>query len=89
MPVSSQSSRRAAASFVLVAAALACRLALQHKLAQFVGSPIRLMRLGPLRDYVSFAVFVASFWPGSLDWRGHRFTIEADGTMAPPGQTGS
>lgn len=73
----------------LVAAALACRFALQHKMAQFAGNPVRLNRLGPLRDCMSFVVFMASFWPGSLDWRGDRFTVEADGTMAPPGQTGS
>ena len=74
---------------VPVALALACRAALQQKITQFTGSAARPFWLVPLRDCWSFAVFVASYWPGSLEWRGHSFAVAADGTMAPPQKTGS
>ena len=73
-------------TLLVLVATLACRAALQLGVAQFVGAEATRFWLGPLRDLVSFAVFVASFWPGSLDWRGHRFAVRPDGTMAPPAQ---
>ncbi len=76
-------------TLALLVVTLACRAALQQRMAQFTGAASHPLWLGPLRDCWSFAVFVASFWPGSLDWRGHTFAVEADGTMAPPGHTGS
>lgn len=72
-----------------LAAALACRFALQLQVCRFVGAGTGRLWLGPLRDVVSFAVFVASFWPGTLAWRGHRFAVRPDGTMASHDQTGS
>ncbi len=75
------------ATAVLLVASLACRRLLQLMIDQYVGARTPFW-VGPLRDVVSFAVFIASFWPGSLDWRGHSFAVQADGTMAPPDQTG-
>ena len=75
------------ALLALLAATLACRLALQLGVRQFAGATAPVW-LGPLRDLVTFAIFVASFWPASLEWRGHSFAVQADGTMAPPDQTG-
>ena len=72
-----------------VIATLAARLLLQLQVAQFVGAKAEALWLGPLRDIVSFLVFLASFWPGSLDWRGHKFAVTADGTMASHDQQGS
>ena len=37
----------------------------------------------PFRDLVSFAIFLASFLPGPLVWRGHRFEVRSDGTLTP------
>lgn len=76
------------AGTVLIAT-LACRLVLQLQVLQFIRAPAKDLWLGPLRDIVSFAVFIASFWPGSLHWRGHEFAVRSDGTMAPHDQTGS
>ena len=73
----------------LLIATLACRLALQVQVGHFVGAKPEALWAGPLRDIVSFCVFLASFWPGSLDWRGHRFDVQADGTMASTDSTGS
>jgi ceramide glucosyltransferase len=39
--------------------------------------------LSPFRDLLSFAIFVASFPPGPLIWRGHRFELRSDGTLTP------
>ena len=60
---------------------LACRVALQVNLKPFAGATNRLGWLG-LRDFASFAIFVASFWPGSIDWRGRTYAVDAEGTLS-------
>jgi ceramide glucosyltransferase len=71
---------------VLVAIALACRAALQMELDR----AFRLRRgfywWGPLRDLLSFAVFVASFFGRRVEWRGHRYGVQADNTLAYYGE---
>lgn len=66
---------------MLVLAALVCRGALQHKVRKFAGASTPLW-LGPPRDCLSFAVFVASFWPGPVDWRHQKLAVDADGTLS-------
>jgi ceramide glucosyltransferase len=39
--------------------------------------------LSPFRDLLSFAIFVASFLPGPLVWRRHRYELRSDGTLTP------
>jgi ceramide glucosyltransferase len=39
--------------------------------------------LSPFRDLLSFVIFVASFLPGPLIWRGHRYELRSDGTLTP------
>jgi ceramide glucosyltransferase len=41
-----------------------------------------------LRDLLSFAVFIGSFWPGSIEWRGHRFGVRSDGLLTTRDNTG-
>jgi ceramide glucosyltransferase len=41
--------------------------------------------LGPARDLLAFAVYVASFFVGVVSWRGHRYRVRADGTLLPLG----
>ena len=38
---------------------------------------------GPLRDLLSFAVFVASHFTNAISWRGQRFRVRRDGTLIP------
>jgi len=38
--------------------------------------------LFPLRDMLSFGLFVATFFAGRVDWRGSRFRVHADGELA-------
>ncbi len=71
------------AGVILTFAALLCRLALQDEVdRRFVGVPHALW-LSPLRDLLSFAVFVASFFPGQVHWRGQDFSMGANGVMTP------
>ena len=66
----------------LLGVAVAARLLLQLLIARFIRvRPISLI-LGPVRDYAAFLIFVTSFWPGSVDWRGDRFALRSDGTLA-------
>ena len=53
-------------------AAFACRLALQLQADRVLGRSVLGAWWGPVRDLLSFAVFVASFWPGDVAWRGRR-----------------
>ena len=42
--------------------------------------------LGPVRDLLSFAVYVASFFVDVVSWRGARYRVRADGTLVPIGE---
>ena len=66
----------------LLVASLACRLLVQIQADRVLGGGARRFWWGPLRDILSFAVFLASFWPGGVSWRGHRYVVRRDGTLA-------
>jgi ceramide glucosyltransferase len=70
----------------LVPAALTCRAALQMELDRAFRLRKGFYWLGPLRDVVSFAVFVASFFGRGVEWRGHRYGVQADNTLAYYGE---
>jgi ceramide glucosyltransferase len=71
--------------------ALACRFALQSELHRLFGlGPLwNLWWLGPIRDILSFIVFVASFFGRGVEWRGHRYGVRADSTLARYGEAES
>jgi ceramide glucosyltransferase len=75
----------------VLALALACRFALQTELHRLFGlGPLRnLFWLGPIRDILSFIVFVASFFGRGVEWRGHRYGVRADSTLARYGEAES
>lgn len=72
-------------SLAVLAAALACRLAVQIQVQRMTGGRRRDLLLGPLRDLLSFAVFALSYLPGRLSWRGERFGVDGDGRMKATG----
>ena len=76
---------------LVLALALACRFALQAELHRLFGlGPLRnLWWLGPIRDILSFIVFVASFFGRGVEWRGHRYGVRADSTLARYGEAES
>ncbi len=78
-----------APALALLGAAVASRLLLQLFVARTLGTGTKGLILGPVRDYAAFLVFVLSFWPGSIDWRGHRFALSADGSISSPDTAGS
>jgi ceramide glucosyltransferase len=66
-----------------VAAAIGCRLVLQRQVDHTLRlSPSRWW-LGPVRDLLAFAVYVASFFVDVVSWRGRRYRVRADGTLEP------
>ena len=69
----------------VIVLALACRVVLQLQVDHTLRvSPIRGW-LGPARDLLAFAVYVASFVVDVVSWRGQRYKISANGTLAPIG----
>jgi ceramide glucosyltransferase len=78
-----------------VAAALACRFVLQvelHRLFHLDKSWTISWAdfwLGPIRDVLSFIVFVASFFGRGVEWRGRRYGVRADSTLARYGEAES
>jgi ceramide glucosyltransferase len=65
----------------LVIAALGCRLALLWQIERAFGLPPQRYRLVPLRDLLSFAVFLASSFGRSASWKGRRYRFAADGSL--------
>jgi ceramide glucosyltransferase len=61
--------------------ALACRVVLMIQVDHTLGLPSGRWWLAPVRDVLSFAIFVASFFVGVVSWRGQRYIVRRDGTM--------
>jgi ceramide glucosyltransferase len=71
---------------LMVIVALACRFTLQRQVDSAFGLRDGLFWMGPIRDILSFAVFVASFFGRHIEWRGHRFNVQTDNTLAYAGE---
>ncbi|UAK23502.1 bacteriohopanetetrol glucosamine biosynthesis glycosyltransferase HpnI [Sphingomonas nostoxanthinifaciens] len=68
---------------IALIAGLAARLALVTRVDRLVGTSSAPRRLILLRDCLSFALFVASFFARSVEWRGLRLRIGNEGRIAP------
>lgn len=71
---------------LIVVAALACRLLLQSEIDRALRLRGGLFWLGPLRDVLSFAIFVGSFFGRGVQWRGHRYGLRAGNRLAYYGE---
>ncbi len=71
------------AGVLLSFAALLCRLTLQDEVDERFAGRHHALWLSPLRDLLSFAIYVASYLPGQIFWRGHAFSVATDGAIAP------
>ncbi len=71
---------------LIVVAALACRFVLQVEIDRAFGLRDHVFRFGPVRDLLSFVVFVISFIGRGIEWRGHRYGLQADKTLAYYGE---
>jgi len=65
-------------------ATVACRIALLRRVARAYGLPPQDYWLVPVRDLLSFLVFIWSFFGRSVSWRGHRYRSRS-GRMADAG----
>ena len=79
----------APATLAMLCAAVTSRLLLQIIVGRALATGMKGLILGPVRDYAAFLVFLLGFWPGSIDWRGHRFALRPDGSMTAPDKAGS
>ena len=66
----------------LLALALLLRAAVAASVAGAGGTGFRRLWLVPLRDVLSFVVFLWSFFGSAVSWRGEEFHVRADGTLA-------
>jgi ceramide glucosyltransferase len=72
-----------AIAWTILVLTLACRLFVPLQVERLPGGGKGSILLAPLRDVLSFAVFVASYMPGAVSWRGRRYSVGADGTVRP------
>ncbi len=71
---------------LIVVAALACRFVLQSEVNRAFRLRGEFFWLGPLRDILSFAIFIVSFFGRGVEWRGHRYGLRADNRLAYYGE---
>lgn len=65
-----------------IAVALACRLVVVRAVDRCTPGVAHAKWLLPMRDLLSFAIFVSSFFVGVVSWRGQRYRVLADGTLS-------
>jgi len=73
--------------WIAIALALICRLTLAAAVDRSLPGVSHSKWLVPLRDLLSFMIFVASFFVAVVSWRGRRYRILADGTLSPLNET--
>jgi ceramide glucosyltransferase len=65
-----------------VAAALIARLAVKWRMDKVLGASAGPIWLLPLRDLLSFAIFLGSLFGGKVRWRGTHFAVAPDGALS-------
>ena len=65
----------------LAVAALVCRAVLIFATERGYGLPVHPYWLIPVRDLLSFAVFVAGFVARDVSWRGHHYELMSEGIL--------
>lgn len=69
-------------SLAVLGSALASRLFLVFQSRRFLGDRDKDLWLLPVRDLLSFAIFVVSFFGHNVEWRGTRYVAAPDGELA-------
>jgi ceramide glucosyltransferase len=68
-------------SLAVLAIALICRLWLMREVDRIADADRRGRWLAPLRDVLSFGIFLGSFFVRAIDWRGTQFRVDAQGAL--------
>lgn len=71
-----------AIGWATIALALACRLSIPIQLRALPYGDHGSLLLSPVRDLLSFAVFLLSFLPGPVSWRGREYRAGTGGTLS-------
>lgn len=71
------------AGLVTLVAALVARVLMWWRVDRWAGAPTAPLWMLPIRDLLSFGVFLASFGVRRVDWRGARLTLTQRGRIAP------
>lgn len=66
---------------VIVLLSLLARMLVAHSVDRQAGAQTAPFWLLPMRDCLTFAIFVATFFTRSVDWRGQRLRMGADGRI--------
>jgi ceramide glucosyltransferase len=74
------------AALLVTAAALACRVMLCLCVERTFGLTRQPFGLIPLRDLLSFSVYVCSLFGTAVDWRGTAYKVCWDGRLVPDGR---
>ena len=69
------------AGLATVIVVLICRVWLMRRVDRICGEATGSVWLMPVRDVLSFAVFLASFFVRAVNWRGAQFRVDAQGTL--------
>lgn len=75
--------RFAAPALIVLVIAVVARFLLAAAIDRSAGRRGRLLWLLPLRDVLSFTVFVGSFLGRAVEWRGKKFHVTTDGDLSP------
>jgi len=67
----------------IIALALVCRILAPVQIGRTDGGAGVSFWLTPLRDLLSFVVFLASFLPGRIAWRDRHYSVRSNGTLTP------
>ena len=72
-----------AAGLIVIFAILGVRIAAKFAIDAATGARAGPWWLLPLRDVLSFGVFLASFFGSTVVWQGRRFRVSRDGVLTP------
>lgn len=73
----------AAPTLAILTVAVVARFLLAGVIDRVAGRRSRLLWLLPLRDMLSFGVFVGSFLGRAVEWRGQKFHVTTNGDLSP------
>jgi ceramide glucosyltransferase len=70
-------------ALLLAILALACRLGVGRSVERRFGGRRNSYWVLPIREFMSFAIYVSGFFGSNVTWRGRRYRLLSDGTVTP------